>query len=785
MIYETTKTKYTLPFELYPYQVETVDALGGLPRAGYYLEPGCVSADTEFLTPIGWKRIDQWEPGDKVAQFEPDTREVSFVEPIDYIVRDCDRMIAIAPSRGTSQRLSHEHRVLYYMPDGSHATCSAAEFMSDLHSIRLENLKRKFCTTFTVSTGRSLPLTDWEIRIMVAVIADGYFGSSSKRCVVRVKKSRKKARLQFLLKAWGAEYKRKACGGQPEFSVFSFYAPRRDKEFTAFWWEASQAQLEVIADEIRHWDSSEDRRRTGATRFSTLSKASADFAQYAFAASKRTASLAARTRDRTSSGRGVATEFLVHAQADDAMPGPGRRTSVYEVDNPEGKKYCFEVPSTFLLLRHNGHIFATGNTGKTACSTVSALYKKETRKSQTIVIMPPILLEGWARFLRSITPALSVTVYKGTPKKRLELSLNADFVLLSTQIFKQDFDRLSGHFQGKPVTLIVDEATSIKSVSSANHKMVHNFTLNNDCDVMLLTGTPLTTPADAYAYIKLVAPGTYRNLGQFEKIHVADRDFFDNVKSWQHLDVLASNMAINSRRILKEDVLDQLPPVTYTVMTYDLAPAHLKLYTKLAEEQLLLLKDGGKIDATNASALWNKLQQIVLNWSHFAQDAKLRPAGYDVLDETLSELSGRKLLVFANYRLSNRALVEYLAPHNAVDIYGDVSGTQKEKNLRRFIEDESCHVLVAQPTSAGYGVDGLQDVCSDVLFLESPLTPTHFEQALSRIYRNGQRLGVQCRIAVANSTLQVRLHKALLDKDDLVAQVAGKYDTLRNMLHGG
>lgn len=423
-------------------------------------------------------------------------------------------------------------------------------------------------------------------------------------------------------------------------------------------------------------------------------------------------------------------------------------------------------------------------TGKTACSTASALFKKLTRNSQTVVAMPPILLEGWAKWLGKI-PGIKTTVYKGTPKKRQGLSLDADFILVSLSIFKLDFDRFDAYFRGKPVTLIVDEATSVKNIGSANHKMVHNFVINHDCDLLLLTATPLTTPADAYAYVKLIAPGTYRNLNQFEKIHIAERDFFDKPVRWQHLDVLAENMAQNSKRVIKEEVLDQLPQVTYTPMFYELDPKHLKLYNRLAEQQLLVLKDGGKIDATNASALWNNLQQIVINYAYFGQDENLRAAGLDLLDEVLEELADRKLLVFANYRMTNRMLVDYTKKHGGVALYGEVSDKQKTLNITKFLNDPKCRVLIAQPQSAGYGLDGLQDVCSDILFLEAPITPNHFTQSVARLYRMGQQFNVHCRIAVANQTLQVRLHKALLEKDDLVAGIQGNYSTLREMIYGG
>lgn len=435
--------------------------------------------------------------------------------------------------------------------------------------------------------------------------------------------------------------------------------------------------------------------------------------------------------------------------------------------------------------RERGGYYLEPGCGKTLCSTVSALYKKVTRHSQTIVVMPPILIDGWHRFLTTIQPELSITAYKGSPKTRLQLSLDSAFILMSMEIFKKDYDHISAHMRGRPTTLIIDEAHSIKNISSGNHKTVNNFVLNNDCHLMLLTGTPLTSPADAYAYIKLIAPGTYRNLGQFERIHVGERDFFNKVKSWQRLDVLAENMQINSRRVNKEEVLEHLPKVQYTPIFYDLAPAHLKMYNTLAEHQLLLLKDGGKIDATSASALWNNLQQIILNWSYFAQDDSKRPAGFDLLDAVLDELGDRKLLVAANYRMSNRRLIEYTKPYGGVGIFGELSDKAKNENKRRFIEDPTCRVLIIQPRSAGYGVDGLQQVCSDLLFMESPLTPPMFEQTLARLYRDGQPYSVNCRIAVASRTLQVPLHKSLLDKDDLIAGVQGKFDNLRNMIYGG
>lgn len=425
-------------------------------------------------------------------------------------------------------------------------------------------------------------------------------------------------------------------------------------------------------------------------------------------------------------------------------------------------------------------------TGKTAVSTAAALYKKLTRPSATtLVIMPPILITGWARWLRRIKPPLDVVAYRGTPKERKLIRLRGDFILMSMQIFKKDYARIVAELGTKDadIIVIVDEATSIKNVGSDNHKKVRDFSAGRD--LMLLTGTPISSPGDAYAYIKLVAPGTYRNQNQFENIHVAERDFFDKITKWQNLELIASNMKVNSVRLMKEEVLPDLPEETINPVYYELEPDHYRLYQKLAEEQLLRLKDGGKIDATQATALFYALQQIVVNYSYFSQKEGVRSAAYDVLDQVLAECAGKKLLVAANYRLTNRNLYEYLKPHGAVAIYGEISPRQKEIAKERFIDDPDCPVAVIQPMSAGYGVDGWQHVCSDMLFLETPLFPTPFHQAVDRLHRDGQKFNINVRIAVAERTLQVRLLENLLQKDEIVNVVVPSWKDLRDAIYGG
>lgn len=444
--------------------------------------------------------------------------------------------------------------------------------------------------------------------------------------------------------------------------------------------------------------------------------------------------------------------------------------------------YPFQIDAVNdLAYRPRAGLYLDTGTGKSITSTVMALYKLHLGADIVIVLMPPILIPGWVRSLSAI-PEISVKAYRGTPGERKQIQFDASFMCMGYQIFKQDYEHIKAETEGRRVVVVADEATAIKNPGSDNHRKVFDFVVGQD--VILLTGTPLSKPEDAYAYCKIVAPGTYRNMAHFSSLHIDEVDFFGNVVSYKNLDLLAENMKINAVRVLKEDVLKYLPPITYTPLYYDLAPAHEKLYSKLAEEQLLRLTDGGKIDATTPQALYHALGQIITNYGHFSQNERNVAAGIELLEEQIEELGGRKLVVFTNYRMTNAFLAERLKPYKAQMIYGGTSQKQNEKSLDTFINDDGCRCIVMNCVAGGFGLDGLQHVSSDVMFLEIPPVAAWFHQAAARLHRAGQRSNVSVRVAVANRTCNVRQLQQLMDKDALVNRVVRGVQDLRDAIHG-
>ena len=429
-------------------------------------------------------------------------------------------------------------------------------------------------------------------------------------------------------------------------------------------------------------------------------------------------------------------------------------------------------------------MFWSVGAGKTYSSVLLNLIYSERTGAQILQVTPPAVQRQWSKFLTKC--GISHKVYAGTPKQREKITFDRDvkYFVVTIDILKRDFERISAAFEGKPLMVCVDEATSIKNFESGSFRAITQISAGRG--LVLMTGTPISTPKDTYAYVKLLSPECYRSFRHFENIHVGKRDFFNNVTEWKNTDLMKKNLALRSSFISTPEANPDMPRARISEWEYDLDPRHLRLYREIVDKQLLVFESGQAIDASTPQTLYHNLQQCVLGWSYFAQDETLISAGFSVLDQFLEELGDGKLVVFANYKRTCRAVVDYLMKKgtHAVLVNGDISQREKDDNVETFKEDKTCRVLVANPRSGGTGIDGLQFVTNSTLFLEVPTIPAEFKQAVGRTERPGQKFTPDVRIATAVGTIQMRLKERLLSNDEVVNTIVPSLQDLRDALLG-
>lgn len=343
---------------------------------------GCVDCDTEFFNGYEWKRIADYQNGDKVLQYNDDGT-ANLVYPERYIKQPCNTLWHFETKYGVNQTLCDQHNIVYWSRKNHKHVCNIQDIINKQQK---KGWDGRFETSFKYS-GKGVNLTDIEIKLMCAVICDGSFYSNAPNnltCRFHIKKERKKTRLRAIFDEYGKPY-REVPSVAEGYTDFYIEAPKREKFFNHEWYNCTQHQLQIICDNILFWDGHEHYTANGKRRlsFSTNVKETANFVQFAFSACGYRASLT--YQDRTgqqyfTNGKWytrksieynvlITTRHRVGICSDNRINH--KKTTIQQVPTIDGYKYCFTVPSHQLVLRRNGNIFITGNCGKT--NTIKAL----------------------------------------------------------------------------------------------------------------------------------------------------------------------------------------------------------------------------------------------------------------------------------------------------------------------------------------------------------------------------------------------------------------------------
>ncbi|MBQ0089069.1 MAG: AAA family ATPase, partial [Prevotellaceae bacterium] len=383
---------------------------------------GCVDGDTEFFNGHEWKKIRDFDAdNDLVLQYHTDG-SAKLVKPLRYWKVPCQELYHFETKYGVSQTVCSEHDIIFRSPKGVFSHTNIQDIINKQNSLT-SGFHGLFMTSFNYD-GSGIELTDDEIRVMVAVMADGSFqknNPTSTRCRFHIKKEHKKERLRELFNNAGCEFveHQSATEGYTDFHVT---VPRREKVFSKYWYGCNHHQLEIVCDEVMRWDGSTNYSPVGKVkrqRFSTTIKESADFVQFAFSATGRRATISIndrRGRKRIVNGKeyitksveysvGVTDKTLVGLCSDNRLDHT--KTKVYKVPTNDGYKYCFTVPSHLLVLRNNNCIFITGNCGKSY--TTKAIVDLFTKNNISFRLLAPTGIAS--KVLRNATGRHASTIH--------------------------------------------------------------------------------------------------------------------------------------------------------------------------------------------------------------------------------------------------------------------------------------------------------------------------------------------------------------------------------------
>lgn len=227
-------------------------------------------------------------------------------------------------------------------------------------------------------------------------------------------------------------------------------------------------------------------------------------------------------------------------------------------------------------------------------------------------------------------------------------------------------------------------------------------------------------------------------------------------------------------RRMKKDVLTELPDKVRQVVYLPLSDV--KAYEKVEDDSInwyetKLRKDEDLEEYEIADLVEEKLE----NRSAFAEKMVrveyLRQAAVEYkmkavmgwIDDTLEQTD--KLIVFTHHRDAAEKLYDKYQ-NKAVLLYGGMSD-QVEDIVNKFIGDKSIKLFIASVQSGGVGIDGLQEVCDKVAFVELAWTPAMMSQAEDRVHRIGQDNPVHIYYLIGEDTIEEHVYSVVVDKEEI------------------
>lgn len=320
---------------------------------------GCVDCDTEFFSEDGWKKISEYKNGDKVLQYNKDgTAEL--VKPLKYHVKNSKFLWRVTTKNRLDMVVSEYHNVVYKSANSNNVKIKPFHDIMFSLDWNKNGFNGRIPKTFMYS-GKGIAMSEERIRLMVAIFADGSFKKETKStcCYFGIKKRRKRERIEMLLCSNNITYRKNG-------SFYVFDAPTREKHYPVEWYNMTNEQLEIVIDEMKHWDGCQF--EVGhMPSFTTIHKSDADFIQFAYTAIGYSAYI--QTRDRRGQKRRIVDHDIVVKNLEYCVCSGIRnkdvdlRHATYSgYKTKDGKMYCFTMPSGMWVMRRNDRIIITGNT---------------------------------------------------------------------------------------------------------------------------------------------------------------------------------------------------------------------------------------------------------------------------------------------------------------------------------------------------------------------------------------------------------------------------------------
>lgn len=309
----------------------------------------CLTGDHEVLTPNGWVRLDDWTGGDIIC-WNRASEQLSFQKSSALCFPYEGPMIKITSQR-CAQISTPDHKMAVADYKGTWADKMAGELVGQSFRLPFTGYRQK-------PVGGP-PASNAELRVLIMTQADGHYTADG--CLrFHFKKERKIKRCRVLLRRVELPYTEHENGDRTTtITVLSRHLPiwlRQFRSKTYGPWLLNEDPV-TFFDELEHWDAY--RCGPNSIQYTTTTKQNADLVQALAVTSGLSATLVEKPRDNERWSTAYAVNIWLNPGRVSRITGRQTETTGFS-----GVVYCAETPTGYFMVRREGKVWITGNSGR-------------------------------------------------------------------------------------------------------------------------------------------------------------------------------------------------------------------------------------------------------------------------------------------------------------------------------------------------------------------------------------------------------------------------------------
>jgi SWI/SNF-related matrix-associated actin-dependent regulator 1 of chromatin subfamily A len=412
-----------------------------------------------------------------------------------------------------------------------------------------------------------------------------------------------------------------------------------------------------------------------------------------------------------------------------------------------------------------------------------------------LIICPSAVKENWVLEIKANVKRTGIVLkdsVKNTYPEFFRVGMSQYFICNFESLKKYFVDRIDTPEPGKKLRInnihfkqkyldffkavIVDESHKVKALTSQNTKFTKGICTGKET-IFLLTGTPIVNkPKDLVSQLGILNRlGDFGGYKYFEKRYCSGPKEASNMKE---LNYKLNLICFYRRNKTDPDIKKFLPDKARQVIQCELDPEHRREYGHAqADLESYMVNIKKQSDEQVAKSMKGEVMVRIGILKNISARGKLKDA-FSFIQDIID--NGQKIVVFASLK-DVIAKVQEKFPRS-VRVTGAEDGKQKQAAVDAFQNDPKIQVIVLNLKAGGVGINGLQNVATQICFIEFGWHAAIMDQAEDRLYRTGQHANVMCTYFLGKNTIDEWNYKLINSKREIANTVTGNIDTTEETL---